>query len=114
MLDQISPETYASPIGAAPQPSCDPAILALALRLSMMQGKLLCVLMANTLTTAATIEQHLGVTPEGRRTLLFRLRARLGPHKINIISNPSLGYSILAEDRQRVQRAVERCKGQFS
>lgn len=79
--------------------------------MSLQQGGLLCVLLAQSLTTTRIVEQRTGLTAEGRRTMIHRLRSRLERSKIRIISHPGLGYSVPPEDRARIFAIVERFNG---
>lgn len=102
--EQARQETYV-------QPSYEPVLLAAALRLSLQQGSLLCYLLSNSISTLQGIEKHTGLSPESRRTMICRLRARLGENNAHIQSHPGLGYSISSADRRRIDVAVDRFRG---
>jgi hypothetical protein len=99
------------PFAGAHPPSSqgyDPLILSAALRLSVLQGQVLSLLLAKALTPIKELERHSGLTSEWRRTMICRLRERLQPHRIRIITHPGAGYSIPAEDRARIAEIVEK------
>jgi hypothetical protein len=107
--DDMEAALYASlPAGMLPPAAqgYDPMILSAALGLSVHQGQVLCLLLSNSLTLLADIERQLGIAGEGRRTLICRLRQRLQRNKIEIITHPSMGYSIPAEARARIAEIV--------
>jgi hypothetical protein len=89
----------------------EPAILAAALRLSLSQGRVMVALLAQPVAPLQVIDDCTGGSAENsRRVVMHRLRDRLRPSKVQILSLYGAGYSIPPDDRARIVSIVNEFK----
>jgi biotin operon repressor len=78
--------------------------LCAALRLTRAQGKMLALILAEGIISVEYVKEHLGMEVAMQRTLIHRMRPRLKRHGIDIITQRGLGYTMIPEDREHVQK----------
>ncbi len=82
-------------------------IIAVALRLPLVQARILRLLLSVPVVTHMMLDERLGLSIENARVAIHRIKIRLSQYGMPINSQYSVGYFLTPEDRERLHKIID-------